>query len=82
MEEKLKRYSRLLENEDFVKTIEEIEEDYNLNGSVIPLCNCPNANEYLWAINGMRTLINRLRGLVKETEALLEQDETQGEIDE
>ena len=72
LNEQLGRYTRLLENEDFTKTIKELEEAYGLNDSCFKALNCPNATEYMWAQGGMRTFINRLNGLVKETEQRIE----------
>lgn len=81
LDEKLSRYSRLIENEDFTKTIKELDDAFGLGGSVIPVCNCPNASEYLFAREGMRTYRDKLMGLKEETEQAVEA-ETQGEIDE
>ena len=73
LKEKLGRYMRLSENDDFIKTLEDMEESYQLKASVFSACNCPNPDQYMWAKGGVQTLINRLRGLVDETEALVEQ---------
>jgi len=80
LDEKLSRYSRLLENEDFKKTIKELDDMFQMDGSVLPVCNCPNASEYLFAREGMRTYRNKLMGLKEETEQAVEaQNEDQAE---
>lgn len=81
MEEKIKRYSRLGKDADLKKTLDEFEEEYLLNGSVFLACNCPNPTEYLFAKEGIRTLLLRLRGLEDEAQRLIEEPQ-QGEIDE
>lgn len=72
LQERLSRYSRLEDNEDLKKTIKELSNEYGLNGSAFPICNCPNASEYLWAREGVRTFVNRLNGLKDETMAAIE----------
>ena len=68
IEDRLKRYGRLMENADFINTIQELDESFNLDGSVVAVCNCPNASEYLFAREGMRTYRNTLMGLKKQLE--------------
>ena len=79
LKKRLDRYSRLLENSDFKETIKDMNEAFNLDGSVIPICNCPNASEYLFAREGMRTYQNKLLGLVEETKKAIEQQENNDE---
>ena len=73
LEERLNRYSRVTETDGFWKTINDVCDAFELEGSVFRACNTPNAAEYLFAREGMRTFVNKLKGLVNEAELALEQ---------
>ena len=83
LQERLARYKRVQNNKDVQETIEELLVMFNVNGSVFPVLNCPNATEMLWAREGIRTFTNKLGKLVEETERALKDVETnKGDIDE
>ena len=79
--ERAGRYGRLMENDDFQKTIKEMDEMFNFDGSAISACNLPNCNEYLWAREGARSYRNKLLALKQETENAIK-SEKEGESDE
>ena len=81
IQERLSRYGRLLENEDFKKTIKELDAAFQIDGSVFVACNCPNATEYLFAREGMRTYRNTLLDLERLTLEQMNQNQ-EGEVDE
>jgi hypothetical protein len=72
LKERLGRYQRVTESEDVKRTLDDLFEMFNLNGSVFNACNAPNASEYLFAREGMRTFVNKLGSLVTETEQAIE----------
>lgn len=85
LKEKYGRYSRLMANEDFTKTIAELDITFDLDGSVFKACNCPNASEYLFAKEGARSYRNTLMKLAELTEREikhLEEETTNGEDNE
>jgi len=82
LKERLGRMKRLMENDDLTKTIAELDEMFAVDGSVFVACNCPNAAEYLFAREGMRTYRNKLMGLAKETEDQIKLAQTEENIDE
>jgi len=69
--EKLGRYKRVC-NEDLIKTLDDLDAMFQIDGSVFAACNCPNAAEYLFAREGMRTYRHKLENLIEETEAEIE----------
>ena len=71
LSEKLGRYKRVC-NEDLDKTLEDLDELFQIDSSVFMACKCPNAAEYLFAREGMRTYKNKFKALVAETEAAIE----------
>ena len=71
LSEKLGRYKRVC-NEDLNKTLEDLDELFQIDSSVFMACNCPNAAEYLFAREGMRTYKNKIKDLVADTEAAIE----------
>lgn len=75
LEEQLARYTRLLENDDFKKTIKELDQAFNLDGSVFQACNLQNAEYYLFGREAIRTYRNKLLGLKEETEQAIEERE-------
>ena len=82
LQEKLKRYQRLHENDDYKQTISELRELFKIDGSVFLALNTTNPDQYLWAREGIRTFLNKLDLLVIETESAIKYNKTGDDNDE
>ena len=81
LEEKSKRYNRLLNNEDFTKTLDDIDDAFGLNQNVFGVLKAGLTTDFVVAKEGARAFSVRLRGLEKEIEIALE-DAKNGDEDE
>lgn len=72
LKERLGRYERVIETEDFKRTLEELLEAFAIDASVFQACNSQNASEYLFAREGIRTLANKFKSVIAETKQAIE----------
>ena len=82
LEERLGVFSRLEENEDFIKAIKLANDEFDVDKSPMSICNLPNAEHFLWCREGVRLALNWLTSQKTETEEAIKDLPNQGDIDE
>ena len=79
LKEKAGRYKRLSENEDFQKTIEEVDAHFFLHQNVFGVLKSGQSTEFVLAKEGARAYSNKFKALAEEYKLAVEEAETQGD---
>jgi len=82
LKEKAGRYKRLSESEDFIKTIEEVDEHFCLLQNVFGALKAGQGTDWIVAKEGARAYSNKLKMLSDEFKLAVEQaeeEQTQGD---
>lgn len=81
LQDRIKRLDRLQQNEDYRKTIEEVDAHFFLKQNVFAVLKASQNHEFVLAKEGARAYSMKLRGLLEETKQAL-QDAQQENNDE
>ena len=73
LKEKVGRYTRLMENDDFIKTLDEVDEQFALEQNVFGVLKADLNSEFVLAKEGARAYSMAIRGLLDRWEPRLEE---------